>query len=71
MANCPIFRRSDTKWIRGIMAKGSWSDSTTWLSTSSPPVARSPNQKIVAAAGTTASSRVIIRRSQGRIRMSR
>ncbi|KRT73908.1 MAG: hypothetical protein XU12_C0006G0075 [Deltaproteobacteria bacterium CSP1-8] len=51
--------------MRGMTAKESCRLSTTWLKTSSSPVARSPNRTIVRTAGTVATARVTMRRSQG------
>jgi hypothetical protein len=69
MAYCPIHRRSETTWSRGMTAKESWSDRTTCDSTSRSPVARSPKNTMVITAGTMASARVRSRRMMGRRRM--
>ena len=71
VANAPMFRRFDVKWISGITANESCRLRITWLRTSRPWVDRSPAIEITTTAGTSASSRVTSRRSQGAIRRCR
>ena len=71
VANSPMFRRFDVKWISGITANESCKLRITWLRISRPWVDWSPASAIATTAGTRASSRVISRRSQGAIRRCR
>ena len=69
MANAPIRFRSLTMWMRGMTAKESCMERSTWLKTSNSPVAPSPAITIVTTAGMMAMIRVTRRRSHGRSRM--
>ncbi|CKS89622.1 Uncharacterised protein [Mycobacterium tuberculosis] len=71
MAKPPIIARLLVKRINGHIANGSWKLSTTWLSTSILPTPPSPNHQTPRKAGPSASARVISRRCQHGIFMSR
>ena len=65
VANDPMLRRFEVKWISGITANESWRLSTTWLRMMSSWVDLSPARVMTATAGTKAIKRVTSRRSQG------
>ena len=69
LANTPIFERSLVKVTSGITANESCRLSTTCERTSSSSIAFDPRTAMNATAGMIASPRLIMRRSQGRIRM--
>ena len=69
--NGPIFVRSEVNRTRGKTANDSCTLRITWLKIRSFAVPRSPKKIAVRAAGTIAMSRVMSRRSQGRMRRSR
>ena len=69
--NSPIFSRSLVKMIKGITANASCRLSTTWDSTSRSSTERGPRSRMTATAGMIASPRLIMRRSQGWMRMWR